>query len=82
MSPGSEVSRKRVDLALNARLCLFAVAVASTTTGCSSSFWTTAVQGAAYDKCQSIMDRDERERCKKANFPDEDKYTKERAAPD
>ena len=47
--------------------------------GCSTSFWYTAVQGAAYERCESISDADERSRCKSANYPDEEKYNKERA---
>jgi len=46
--------------------------------GCSTSFWFTAVQGAAYERCESIKDADERSRCKSANYPDEEKYRKER----
>ena len=56
-------------------LSLVVVALA----GCSPSFWYTAVQGAAYERCESIQDADERSRCKSANFPDEEKYKKERA---
>ena len=48
--------------------------------GCSTSFWFTAVQGAAYERRESIKDADERSRCKSANFPDEEKYKKERAS--
>ena len=47
--------------------------------GCSTSFWYTAVQGAAYERCESIKDADERARCKSANFPNEEKFRKERA---
>ena len=47
--------------------------------GCSTSFWYTAVQGAAYERCESIKDDAERARCKSANFPDEEKYKKERS---
>ena len=47
--------------------------------GCSTSFWYTAVQGAAYERCESIPDADERARCKSTNYPDEEKYKKERA---
>jgi len=42
----------------------FVVAMLS---GCSTSFWFTAVQGAAYERCESIKDADERSRCKSAN---------------
>ena len=48
--------------------------------GCSTSFWYTAVQGAAYERCESIKDADERSRCKGANFPEEEKYKKDRAS--
>jgi hypothetical protein len=48
--------------------------------GCSTSFWFTAVQGAAYERCESIKDADERSRCKSVNYPDEEKYKKERAS--
>jgi len=48
--------------------------------GCSTSFWYTAVQGAACERCESIQDADERTRCKSANLPDEEKYKKERAS--
>ena len=47
--------------------------------GCTTSFWYTAVQGAAYECCESIQDAAERARCKSANFPDEEKYKKERS---
>jgi F0F1-type ATP synthase membrane subunit b/b' len=47
--------------------------------GCSTSFWYTAVQGAAHERCESIKDAAERARCKSANFPDEEKYKKERS---
>ena len=46
--------------------------------GCSTSFWYTAVQGAAYERCEAIQDAAERARCKDANYPDEEKYKKER----
>ena len=46
--------------------------------GCSTAFWYTAVQGAAYERCESIKDAAERARCKSANYPDEEKYEKER----
>jgi len=48
--------------------------------GCSTSFWFTAVQGTAYERCESIKDADERSRCKSANYPDEEKYRKDRAS--
>jgi uncharacterized protein YceK len=48
--------------------------------GCSTSFWFTAVQGSAYERCESIKDADERARCKSANYPDEERYRKERAS--
>ena len=48
--------------------------------GCSTSFWYTAVQGAAYERCESIKDADERSRCKSANYPDEEKDKKDRAS--
>ncbi len=51
-----------------------------TLSGCTTSFWFTSVQGAAYQRCESIKDADERTRCRSANFPDEDKYKKERAS--
>ena len=51
-----------------------------TMSGCSTSFWYTAVQGAAYERCESIQDADERARCKNANFPDEEKFRTERAS--
>jgi len=47
---------------------------------CSTAFWFTAVQGAAYERCESIQDAAERSRCKSANFPDEEKYKKDRAS--
>jgi hypothetical protein len=47
--------------------------------GCTTSFWYTAVQGAAYERCESIQDAAERSRCKSANYPDEEKYKKERS---
>ena len=47
--------------------------------GCTTSFWYTAVQGAAYERCESIQDAAERSRCKSANYPDEAKYKKERS---
>jgi hypothetical protein len=37
--------------------------------GCTTSFWYTAVQGAAYERCESIQDAAERSRCKSANYP-------------
>jgi len=48
--------------------------------GCSTSFWFTAVQGAAYERRESIKDADERSRCKSANYPDEEKYKKDRVS--
>ena len=48
--------------------------------GCSTSFWFTAVQGAAYERCESTQDADERARCKSANYPDEEKDKKDRAS--
>ena len=54
--------------------------VAAALPRCSTSFWFTAVQGAAYERCESIQDADERSRCKSANYPDEEKYKKERAS--
>ena len=48
--------------------------------GCTTAFWYTAVQGAAYERCGSIKDDAERSRCKSANYPDEEKYKKERAS--
>ena len=48
--------------------------------GCTTTFWFTAVQGAAYERCESIKDGDERARCKSANYPDEEKYKKDRAS--
>ena len=59
---------------------LFLSIVAAALPGCSTSFWYTAVQGAAYERCESIKDDAERARCKSANFPDEAKYKKERAS--
>jgi len=59
---------------------LFLSIVFATLAGCSTSFWYTAVQGAAYERCESIQDADERARCKSANFPDEEKFRKERAS--
>ena len=53
--------------------------VVAISAGCSTSFWFTAVQGAAYERCESIQDAAERARCKSANFPDEEKYKKERS---
>ena len=53
--------------------------VVATLPGCSTSFWYTAVQGAAYERCETIKDDDERARCKSANYPDEAKYKKERS---
>jgi len=47
--------------------------------GCSTSLWYTAVQGAAYERRESIQDADERARCKSANCADEEKDEKERA---
>jgi hypothetical protein len=58
---------------------LFLSIVVATLAGCSTSFWYTAVQGAAYERCESIKDADERARCKSANYPDEEKYKKERS---
>lgn len=52
----------------------------ATVAGCSTSFWYTAVQGAAHERCESIKDAAERSRCKSANYPDEEKYKKERAS--
>jgi hypothetical protein len=46
----------------------------------STAFWFTAVQGAAYGRCESIQDAAERSRSKSANFPDEEKYKKDRAS--
>lgn len=59
---------------------LFLSIVVATLAGCSTSFWYTAVQGAAYERCESIQDADERARCKSANFPDEEKFRTERAS--
>ena len=59
---------------------LFLSIVVATLAGCSTSFWYTAVQGAAYERCESIQDADERARCKSANFPDEEKFRKERTS--
>ena len=56
---------------------LFLSILAAALPGCSTSFWYTAVQGAAYERCESIKDAAERARCKSANFPDEQKYKKE-----
>ncbi|MDO8349198.1 MAG: ThuA domain-containing protein [Planctomycetota bacterium] len=53
--------------------------VAAALPGCTTSFWYTAVQGAAYERCESVQDADERARCKSANFPDEGRYKKERS---
>ena len=61
-------------------LVISTVISTSLLSGCSSSFWYSQVQGAAYDKCESVKDSDERGRCKKANAVDEDKYKKERSA--
>jgi len=58
---------------------LFLSIVVATLPGCSTSFWYTAVQGPAYKRCESIQDADERARCKGANFPNEEKYKKERS---
>ena len=58
---------------------VFLSIVAAALPGCSTSFWFTAVQGAAYEHCESIKDADERARRKSANFPDEEKYKKERS---
>jgi F0F1-type ATP synthase membrane subunit b/b' len=58
---------------------LFLSVVVAALPGCSTSFWYKAVQGAAYERCESIQDADERARCKSANFPDEAKYKKERS---
>jgi len=49
-------------------------------TGCSSSVLYNGVQGVAYQRCDSIQDASERARCKAANYPDEERYKKERAA--
>jgi len=54
--------------------------VATALPGCTTSFWFTAVQGSAYERCESIKDADERSRCKSANYPDEEKYKRERAS--
>jgi len=59
---------------------LFLSVVVANLAGCSTSFWYTAVQGAAYERCESIHDADERARCKSANFPDEERFRKERAS--
>jgi hypothetical protein len=59
---------------------LFLSIVVAALPGCSTSFWFTAVQGAAYERCESIQDAAERSRCKSANYPDEEKYKKERAS--
>jgi len=58
---------------------VFLSIVVSPLPGCSTSFWYTAVQGSAYEQCESIMDAAERSRCKSANYPDEEKYKKERS---
>jgi len=58
---------------------LFLSVVAAALPGCTTSFWYTAVQGAAYERCESIQDAAERSRCKSANYPDEEKYKKERS---
>ena len=58
---------------------LFLSVAVATLPGCSTSFWYTAVQGAAYERCESIKDDAERARCKSANYPDEVKYKKERS---
>ena len=58
---------------------LFLSIVVAALPGCSTSFWFTAVQGSAYERCESIKDAAERSRCKSANFPDEEKYKKERS---
>jgi len=50
----------------------------ATLPACSTSFWFTAVQGSAYERCEFLKDADERARCKSTNFPDEEKYKKER----
>jgi len=55
---------------------LFACLVA----GCSSTALYNSVQGVAYQRCESMQDASERARCKAANYPDEEKYKKERAA--
>ena len=54
--------------------------VAAMPSGCSTSFWFTAVQSAAYDRRGSIKDADERARCKSANYPDAEEYEKDRAS--
>jgi len=61
------------------QILILSVAVA-VLPGCSTSFWFTAVQGSAYERCEAIKDADERARCKSANYPDEEKYKKERAS--
>ena len=58
---------------------LFLSIVVAALPGCSTSFWYTAVQGAAYERCESVKDDAERARCKSANYPDEAKYKKERS---
>ena len=58
---------------------VLSIAVAALS-GCSTSFWFTAVQGAAHERCESIKDADERAGCKSAKDPDEEKCKKERAS--
>lgn len=48
--------------------------------GCSTSFWYTQVQAAAYEKCEKLANAGDRGRCKQETYPDEDKYRKERQA--
>jgi hypothetical protein len=54
--------------------------VAAALPGCTTSFWFTAVQGAAYERCKSIQDAAERSRCRSADYPDEEKCKRERAS--
>jgi hypothetical protein len=58
---------------------LFLVVAAAATCGCSTSFWYTQIQGDQYDKCEKLINPEDRRRCKAETYPDHDKYTKDQS---
>ncbi|NRF67003.1 hypothetical protein HLB44_08420 [Aquincola sp. S2] len=65
---------------MKTRLLLSLAALGLLGAGCSTSHWYNQVQGAQYDKCESLANTEDRRRCKEATRPDADKYAKERDA--
>ncbi len=59
-------------------LCACALWTANLLGACSASFWYTQVQAAQSEKCEKLVNMEDRRRCKAETSIDKERYDKER----